>query len=100
MASLGEMRAEHDQMEWDDPNRVALETEINKREQWCIDNKPEYNVTLTIWSQVMGGGNPDYPWHTGYVKLKDLGMCGDLNGSGLNYNTDQSIHHCPKCANI
>ena len=97
--SLAECRAELDQADWDDPNVGELQKEINRIEQWCIDNKPEYGVKLTTFTQGRGGGNLQYPWHTGYVNVRDIGMVGSLNGTGINYNQDKSIHLCQKCQN-
>ena len=96
MASLSEMRTRHEGMSWDDPGRIPLEEEINKREQWCIDNKPEYNVKFTNFAKTLGGGNSSYPFHTGYVNIRDIGMLGIFNGKGIDYNTDGSVHCCER----
>lgn len=94
------MREELENLEWDNPRREEIQKEINRIEQYCIDKGYGNITSLTIWNQTQGGGNPDYPYHTGYVKIQDIGMVGELNGTGINYNRDKSVHHCQKCPNI
>ena len=50
MGKLRDLRERREQMEWDDPNRIALEEEINKIEQWCIDNNKGFVTKLTTWT--------------------------------------------------
>ena len=100
MGKLKELREEREQMNWDDPRRIEVEEEINKTEQWCIDNHPDWGIKLSKWRNDDGDGSPDYPWHTGYVSIKDIGMVGELNGLNIHYNGDKSVHVCSKCNNI
>lgn len=100
MGKLRELRDELDQMEWDDPRRPEIQKKINGIEQWCIDNNKGFVTKLTSWTQSGNGGNPKYPWHTGFVNIRDIGMVASLNGIGINYNSDKSIHNCPDCVKI
>ena len=96
MGKIRELKDELEQLSWDDPRVLELQTEINKTEQWCIDNKPEYGVTLTKWTTSLGGGNDKYPWKTGFVNIRDIKMVGELNGSGIDFNKDGSVYHGTK----
>ena len=98
MGKLRDLRERREQMEWDDPNRIALEEEINKIEQWCIDNNKGFVTKLTTWTNGLGGDNDLYPWHTGYIDVKDMWMVATLNGKGINYNSDKSVHVCRNCS--
>ena len=84
-------------MEWDDHDRIKIEEEINKIEQWCIDNNNGFVTKLTKWSN-NNMANNTYPWHTGYIEVKDIWMVASLNGKGLNYNKDKTIHFCENCS--
>ena len=53
---------------------------------------------LTTWTGGNMGDNELYPWHTGYIEVKDMWMVGSLNGKGLNYNRDKTIHFCENCS--
>ena len=98
MGKLRDLRERREQMDWDDPNRIALEEEINKIEQWYIDNNKGFVSKLTTWTNGLGGDNDLYPWHTGYIDVKDMWMVATLNGKGINYNFDKSIHICRNCS--
>ena len=98
MGKLRDLRERREQMEWDDPNRIAIEEEINNIEQWCIDNNKGFVTKLTTWTNGLGGDNDLYPWHTGYIDVKDMWMVSTLNGKGINYNSDKSIHVCRNCS--
>ena len=98
MGKLRDLRERREQMEWDDPNRIAIEEEINNIEQWCIDNNKGFVTKLTTWTNGLGGDNDLYPWHTGYIDVKDTWMVATLNGKGINYNSDKSIHICRNCS--
>jgi len=98
LGKLRDLRERREQMEWDDPNRIAIEEEINNIEQWCIDNNKGFVTKLTTWTNGLGGDNDLYPWHTGYVDVKDMWMVATLNGKGINYNSDKSIHICRNCS--
>ena len=98
MGKLRDLRERREQMEWDDPDRIAIEEEINKIEQWCIDNNKGFVTKLTTWTNGLGGDNDLYPWHTGYVDVKDMWMVATLNGKGKNYNSDKSVHVCRNCS--
>ena len=98
MGKLRDFRERREQMEWEDPDRIAIEEEINKIEQWCIDNNKGFVTKLTTWTNGLGGDNDLYPWHTGYVDVKDMWMVATLNGKGINYNSDKSVHVCRNCS--
>ena len=97
MGKLRDLRERREQMEWDDHDRIKIEEEINKIEQWCIDNNNGFVTKLTKWSN-NNMENNTYPWHTGYIEVKDTWMVASLNGKGLNYNKDKTIHFCENCS--
>lgn len=97
MGKLRDLRERREQMEWDDHDRIKVEEEINKIEQWCIDNNNGFVTKLTKWSN-NNMANNTYPWHTGYIEVKDIWMVASLNGKGLNYNKDKTIHFCENCS--
>ena len=97
MGKLRDLRDRREQMEWDDHDRIKIEEEINKIEQWCIDNNNGFVTKLTKWSN-NNMANNTYPWHTGYIEVKDTWMVASLNGKGLNYNKDKTIHFCENCS--
>ena len=97
MGKLRDLRERREQMEWDDHDRISIEEEINKIEQWCIDNNNGFVTKLTKWSN-NNMENNTYPWHTGYIEVKDTWMVASLNGKGLNYNKDKTIHFCENCS--
>ena len=97
MGKLRDLRERREQMEWDDHDRINIEEEINKIEQWCIDNNNGFVTKLTKWSN-NNMANNTYPWHTGYIEVKDTWMVASLNGKGLNYNKDKTIHFCENCS--
>ena len=97
MGKLRDLRDRREQMEWDDHDRISIEEEINKIEQWCIDNNNGFVTKLTKWSN-NNMANNTYPWHTGYIEVKDIWMVASLNGKGLNYNKDKTIHFCENCS--
>tara|TARA_B110000438_G_scaffold297052_1_gene342793 strand:- start:617 stop:913 length:297 start_codon:yes stop_codon:yes gene_type:complete len=98
MGKLRDLRERREQMEWDDHDRIKIEEEINKIEQWCIDNNNGFVTKLTKWSNNNVSENNIYPWHTGYIEVKDIWMVASLNGKGLNYNKDKTIHFCENCS--
>jgi predicted phosphatase len=97
LGKLRDLRDRREQMEWDDHDRISIEEEINKIEQWCIDNNNGFVTKLTKWSN-NNMANNTYPWHTGYIEVKDTWMVASLNGKGLNYNKDKTIHFCENCS--
>ncbi len=38
-------------MDWDHPDRIKIEKEINRIEQWMIDNKIGYIKKVTTWQK-------------------------------------------------
>jgi len=100
MGKLRELREKREQMDWEDPERKETEKEINRIEQWCIDNDKGFVTKLTVFGKNPTGESDLYPWHTGFVHFRDIFMVGTLNGTGINYNADKTIHHCELCANI
>ena len=97
LGKLAELRELRESMEWDHPDRIKTELEINKIEKWCIDNKMGNITKLTTWNNGFTNANPKYPYHTGYVNIKDIKMVAMLNNKGINYNFDNSIHNCELC---
>ena len=95
MGRIRELKEELEQLPFNDPRIPILRKKINEMEQWCIENKPEWGVTLTKWTDCGVGNNEDYPWNTGYVYIGDIEMVGSLNGTGINYNSDGSVHVSP-----
>ena len=65
---LSEMRDALNALSPQSPKRIELQKQINEREQWCIDQHPEWGVTLTEWE----APNPLYPDGTGYIFDTDL----------------------------
>jgi len=100
MGKLADLREQRENMSYDDPNRIHIEEEINKIEQWCIDSGKGFVTKLTTWTNEYGGECELYPHHTAFVDVRDIWMVGELNGKGISYNSDKSIHHCQKCPNI
>lgn len=100
MGKLRDLRDERDEMNWEDPRRIETEKEINRIEQYCIDNNYGGVTKLTVWTKESSGGCLKYPWHTGFVNIRDIYMVAELNGKAINYNSDNSVHHCSDCVNI
>lgn len=98
MGKLADLREMRENMEWDNPDRVSIEEEINKIERWCIDNNKGFVTKLTTWTNGHGGDTTLYPWHTGYCDIRDIWMVASLNGKGLHYNSDKSVHICTHCS--
>lgn len=96
MGKLTELREKLLTLDYDHPDVPEIQKEINRIEQWCIDNDKGYIKSLTVW----GKTNSDsqlYPWHVGVVYLEDIYMVGALNGKGINYEHDGKIHICDYC---
>ena len=51
MGKLADLKGQRDEMDWEHPDRVKIEGEINSIEQWCIDNKKGYITKLSTWSK-------------------------------------------------
>lgn len=49
LGKLADLKAKRNDMDWDHPDRVQTEKEINGIEQWCIDNHNKYVKKLTTW---------------------------------------------------
>lgn len=49
MGKLADLKAQREEMDWDHPDRIKVEKQINDIEQWCIDNKKGYITKLTTW---------------------------------------------------
>lgn len=49
MGRLADLKDQRNEIEWEHPDRVKIEGEINRIEQWCIDNKKGYITKLTTW---------------------------------------------------
>ncbi len=97
MGKLGDLWGQLRGMDIDDPRRQDVQKKINEIEQFMI-KKGWKTDGITRWTSSIGGTSDIYPWHTGYVKLKDVSMVASLNGKGINYNSDGSIHNCQLCS--
>ncbi len=78
----------------DDPQVPKIQKRINEIEDWMIIQ--EYIKHKTKWG-IFADQSPLYPHHTGYVNFGDVLLVGALNGKGLNYNKDNSVHNCTLC---
>jgi len=67
---------------------LELQKEINKIEEYCIQKG--WLTSVTKWGN--GGDFDNYPWESGAVYFEDMWQVAELNGEGINYNTDKSIH--------
>ena len=99
MGKLGDLWQQIRDMNWDDPRRNDVQKEINSIEEWMI-TKGIKKDGITQWGEMSGGNSIIYPHHTGYVRFEDISMVGELNGKGLHYNSDGSVHICPICSDI
>ena len=95
MGKLAELWQQIKDMDYDDPRVPEVQKEINDVEEWMI-TKGYKTDGVTQWGKFSGNSN-EYPHHTGFVRYEDISMIGDLNGLGISYNADGSVHICPKC---
>jgi len=95
---MGESRQELfdklDDLPVDDPQIPGIQKRINEIERWMI--KKKFIKYETKWG-VFSDQSELYPHHTGFVNFADIQLVGALNGKGLNYNKDNSIHNCKRC---
>lgn len=96
MGKLKDLWTQLKSMDDDDPQRGDIQKEINKLEQYCINQKYAGFTSLTNWNSIKSKSNL-YPWHSGSVFVDDIYMVGALNGKGLNYTNEMKIHMCDKC---
>lgn len=96
MGRLADLWAEWRSLDKSDPRRKEVQEEINKVEQYCISHNYAGFTSVTKWYDG-GGQSSSYPFHTGAVYLEDIDMVASLNGKGLNFNTDKSVHNCKDC---
>lgn len=96
MGKRKDLMDELDSLDFGDPRIPELQKKINDIEQWCIDNNPDWGVTVTNWNN-RHGDSQLYPWHTGYVNYNDISMVGVLNETGMNINSDGTPHICSLC---
>jgi len=82
---LAELKAQRDDMDWNNPDRISIEKKINDIEQWCIDKKIAGIKRLTTWTK--GDG-----------KKKDYWNCRSYTCCGwtLNMNTHRICRNCGK----
>jgi len=104
MGKLADLKEQRNEMDWEHPDRLKVEGEINRIEQWCIDNNKGYVKKLTTWYKgqkkwrpfSMGYDerfeDPVYPWHVGCLWVEDQWMV------EKNLNRDGTPHNCPKCS--
>lgn len=55
MGKLADLKSKRNEMEWDHPDRIEIEKQINDIEQWCIDNGNKYIKKLTVWHRPQRG---------------------------------------------
>lgn len=95
---MGESRQELfnklDDLPVDDPQIPKIQKRINEIEEWMI--KKEFIKHITRFGDFTDQSEL-YPYKTGYVNFTDIQLVGVLNGKGLNYNKDNTIHNCKKC---
>ncbi len=84
-------------MDIGDPRRIDVQKKINEIEQYMIKQSWKTDG-LTKWSDSTVGTSSIYPWHTGYINFEDIKMVGAMNGTGINYNSDGSVHNCQMCS--
>ena len=96
MGKLGDLWQQIRDMDFEDPRRVEVQKEINKVEQWMID-KGYKKDGLTQWGESGSKTSLSYPHHTGFVRFEDIHMVAELNGLGISYNADGSVHVCTNC---
>ncbi len=93
MGKLSDLKDQRNEMDWDHPDRVKIEGEINRIEQWCIDNKKGYVTKLTTWRK-------------GQKKWKPFGFGEEFEQIGqiiVEIKQDKVItakYKCGKCWNI
>lgn len=90
---MGESRQELfdklDELPHNDPQIPGIQKRINEIEQWMI--KKKYIKHITNWG-AFSNKSSLYPYTTGFIDFDDIKLVGSLNGKGLNYNIDGSIH--------
>jgi len=110
LGKLADLRAKREEMDWDHPDRIKLEKEINRIEQWMIDNNIGSLKKVTTWTKGQGKSNglfgfnreeeyenTRYPWHVACIWVDDLWMLKSHNGK-QNLNRDGSPHQCEFCS--
>ena len=78
-----------DELSPDDPQVSGIQKRINEIERWMI--KKKFIKHETKWGVFINKSSL-YPYETGYVMFDDIKLVGSLNGKGLNYNIDGTIH--------
>jgi len=92
--SRQELFAKLDDLPADDPQIQKIQKRINEIEEWMI--KKEFIKHITRFGDFTDQSSL-YPWHTGFINFADIHLVGILNGKGLNYNKDNTIHNCNLC---
>lgn len=82
--------------DFNDPKRADIQEEINKIERYMI-KKGWKTDGETKWYDNEQSVSVLYPHHSGAVYFEDLYMVADLNGKGINYGSDGSVHVCEDC---
>lgn len=93
MGKLKDLWAELNNTKRGDPKQTELRKEINKIEEWMVSRG--IIKSITVWDDFKTTAR--YPWHVAAVFFDDTWMVGKLNGKGINYNDDHSIHVCDEC---
>ena len=94
MGKLSDLKDQRNDMNWDHPDRVKIEGEINRIEQWCIDNKKGYVTKLTTWRK------GQKKWRPFGFELDEFEQIGQII---VEKKTDKVItakYKCGKCWNI
>lgn len=99
IGKLGELWDQLRATDYNDPKRKEIQEEINKVERYCIAHNYAGFTSETKWYDNDQNNSELYPHHTGAVYFEDLYMVADLNGKGINYGSDGSVHLCEDCNN-
>jgi len=83
MGRLAELKGKREDMDWDNPDRIKLEEEINGIEDWCIGKG--YIKRRTTWEK--GDGKKKDYWHCRSYTCR---------GNVLNMNIHNICRNCGK----
>lgn len=95
MGKLANLWQELRETSKDSPRRKEIQEEINNIERWMISKKIKKDG-ITKWGD-FSEVSIRYPWHVDTVYFDDIWMVDSLNRTGINYNSDKSIHVCSEC---
>jgi len=92
--SRQELFAKLDDLPADSPQIPKTQKRINEIEEWMI--KQGFIKHITRFGDFTDQSSL-YPYKTGFIDFNDVKLIGSLNGKGLNYNKDNTIHNCNLC---